>query len=455
MVSAPSGTIFPPASSPATFKMLPTIFSFSPASGPPGTVITISGAGLNEKSPHPDVTVGGGAVVTFGTISPNTLSFSVPATAASGLITITTTNGSISSSQVFYLPASISSLTPNAGPAGTIVKISGNNFTDASAVSFNGLPAISFVVTNNTTIGAIASVGVTSGIVSITTPFGTTNSTALFFAPPTITSFTPTHGLPGTNVLIAGTSFTNATEVLFNGISANSFTVINNTTLSAVVPGFATTGPITVGAPGGTNSSAANFTIDSTDLGISLAAVPNPVFVGSNLLYTIVITNIGPVPAMNVRLTNTLPASVMLKSATTSQGALATNANPISGALGNLNNGSSATVTLTVTPAAAGQITNIAFVGSDSLDPNLANNSVAIVTTVWPLPFLSITNLMSNGLMQVSWPAPLSGFTLQFRTDLSADFSWTNDTGNKVISGANVSVIETNIGTARFFRLTN
>ncbi|HWD94637.1 MAG TPA: IPT/TIG domain-containing protein [Verrucomicrobiae bacterium] len=455
VVSAPSGTILSPASSPAIFKMLPTIFSFSPASGVANTVITVSGAGLNEKSPHPDVTVGGGAVVTFGTVSPNTLSFNVPATAASGPITITTTNGSISSSQVFYLPASISSLSPNAGPAGTIVKITGNNFTDASAVSFNGLPAISFVVTNNTTIGAIAPAGVTSGVISITTPFGTTNSTALFFAPPTITSFTPTHGLPGTNVLISGTSFTNATGVWFNGIAANSFTVINNTTLSAVVPGLATTGPITVAAPGGTNSSVGNFTIDSTDLGISLSAFPNPVFVGSNLLYTIVVTNVGPVPAMNVRLTNTLPASVTLKSATTSQGTLATGANPISGALGNLNNGSSATVTLTVVPTATGLITNIAFVGSDSLDPNLANNSVSVVTTVWPLPLLSITNLMSNDLLRVSWPAPLSGFTLQFKTDLSANVSWTNDPGSKVVNGTNVSVIETNIGSPRFFRLTN
>ena len=70
-------------------------------------------------------------------------------------------------------------------------------------------------------------------------------------------------------------------------------------------------------------------------------------------------------------------------------------------------------------------------------------------------PFLSITNLMSNSLVQVSWPAPLSGFTLQFRTSLSTDVSWTNDPGTKVVKGTNVTVIETNVGTQRFFRLTN
>ncbi|HEX4265910.1 MAG TPA: DUF11 domain-containing protein [Verrucomicrobiae bacterium] len=454
-VSAPPGTIFPPSSSSAAFKILPTIFSFSPSTGPTNTLITITGSGLDEKSPHPDVTVGGGTVVTFGTISANSLSFNVPTTAASGLITITTTNGSISTTQIFYLPASISSFTPNAGPPGTVVKITGNNFTNASAVSFNGIPATAFAVTNNTTVGAIVPAGVTSGVISITTPFGTTNSTEVFLGPPMIISFTPTHGLPGTNVIITGTSFTNATAVLFNGLPAAGFTVINNTTLSAVVPGLATTGPITVAAPGGTNTSAQNFTIDSTDLGISITGVPNPVFLGSNLVYSIVVTNIGPVPALNVRITNTLPITVTLKSATTSQGTLTTNGNPISAALGSLNNGSSATVTLTVTPTAVGQLTNQAFVVTDSHDPNPANDSAAIVTTVWPLPFLTITNLMSNSLLRVSWPAPLSGFTLQFRTDLSTSASWTNDPGSKVINGTNVSVIETNIGTAKFFRLTN
>jgi uncharacterized repeat protein (TIGR01451 family) len=454
-ISPPTGTILSPGLSATAFKMLPTIYNFSPGAGAASTLITISGAALNEKSPHPEVTVGGGTVTVFGTISPNTLSFNVPATATSGLITVTTTNGSASGAQVFYLPASITDFTPIGGPAGTVVKISGNNFTNASAVSFNGVPAASFVVTNNSVIGAIAPAGATSGLISITTPYGTTNSTALFYAPPTITSFSPIHGLPGTNVTITGTSFTNALGVLFNGTPAASFTVSNNTTLSARVPNGATTGKITVEAPGGTNSSPTDFTIDLTDLAISVTDGPDPVFVHSNLVYTIVINNNGPVSALNVQLTNQLPVSVTLKSATTSQGSLITNANPVFGALGNINNGSSATVTLTVIPSVPGLITNIASIGSDSLDPNSANNSVTTVTTVWPLPFLAITNLMSNDLVRVSWPAPLSGFTLQFRTDLATGLSWTNDPALKTVTGTNVSVIETNIGTARFFRLTN
>jgi uncharacterized repeat protein (TIGR01451 family) len=304
-------------------------------------------------------------------------------------------------------------------------------------------------------MSATAPPGVTSGIITITTPFGTTNSADLFYVAPVITGFTPTHGLPGTNVTITGTSFTNASAVLFDTTPATTFTVINNSNLIAVVPNGATTGKITVTAPGGSGQSATNFTIDATDLAITIAAAPDPVFVGSNLVYTIVITNNGPTAALNVTLSDTLPQSVALKSATTSQGTLSTNSSPITGALGGINNNSSATVTLTVKPTATGSITNIASVATDSLDSILDNNSAGIMTTVWPLPLLSITNLMSNGLMRISWPAPLSGFTLQYKGDLSTGIAWTNDTSTKAVAGTNVSVIATNIGTARFFRLTN
>lgn len=454
-VTPPTGTIFSSAQSSTSFKMLPTIYSVSPNAGASGAVVTIGGAGLNEKSPHPDVTVGGGTVTTFGTITPNTLSFNVPATATSGLITVTTTNGSITSTQLFYLPASISSFTPIGGPAGTVVKITGNNFTNASAVAFNGIPATAFAVTNNNTIGAIAPSGVTSGLISVTTPFGTTNSTALFYAPPTITSFTPTHGLPDTNVVITGTSFTNATAVLFNGMPAKSFVVVSDTTISAVVPNSVTTGKITVAAPGGTNSSAMDFTVDSVDLSAIISAAPDPVFVSSNLVYTVTVTNSGPTADTSVLLSNALPATVKLISINSPDGSLvSTNGNLAIFSLGTLNANASVSVGLTVVPQVPGIITNMTTVGGDIPDSNPLNDISYLATTVWPLPLLSITNLMSNDLVRISWPAPLSNFTLQSKSDLTNRF-WTNETASKIVAGTNVSVIETNIGFSRFFRLTN
>src|SRR5439155_11150573 len=131
----------------------------------------------------------------------------------------------------------------------------------------------------------------------------------------------------------------------------------NNTTLVAVVPTGAQTGPITVGAPGGTNTSAASFVLDYTsDVSVNVIDAPDPVFIGSNLTYAITVANNGPFNAPNLRMTNTLPASVTLKSAATTQGTLSTNSNPITGALGNITNGTSVIVTLTVVPNPLGTI---------------------------------------------------------------------------------------------------
>ena len=452
-LSPPTGTFIGSVSSATDFKIVPSISSFSPGFGPTNTLVTVSGSGLNEKPPHPDVSVGGGAVVSFGIISPGTLSFVVPANAASGPIVITTTNGTVISDQIFYLPAAITNIAPTNGASGTLVRISGNNFTNALSVAFNGVTA-SFVVTNNNNIGAIAPVGVQSGVISVTTPLGTTNSAQLFYIAPTISDFSPSHGVPGTRVTIDGNSFTNATAVAFNGTPAASFIVTNNSTLSAVVAAGTTTGKITVTAPGGTAQSATDFAIDSADLSVSATDLPDPVFIGSNLVYTIIVTNAGPITALNVHLTNTLPDSVFIKSATTTAGTLATNFNPVIGTLGDIANQSSAKIVLTVIPFASGTINNTASVGSDTIDPNLTNNSVTISTTVWPLPFLSITKLTSNDLVRVSWPAPLSSFTLQSSTNLSTNV-WTLDTTSRSVSGTNISVIETNIGMEKFYRLTN
>src|SRR6185436_19766021 len=118
--------------------------------------------------------------------------------------------------------------------------------------------------------------------------------------------------------------------------------------------------------------------------------------------------------APNVVVSNTLPGSVTLRSATTTHGTLNTNSNPIIGNLGQLNIGSLATLTLTVSPQNAGLITNSVTVRSDYNDPALTNNSATATTTVLPLPILSIRQSSSNRV-RVSWPAALSNLQLQYK----------------------------------------
>jgi large repetitive protein len=74
-----------------------------------------------------------------------------------------------------------------------------------------------------------------------------------------VTGFSPTSGPTGTKVTISGISFTGASAVKFNGITA-AYTVVSGSTITATVPVSATTGKISVTAPAGTVLSAISFT---------------------------------------------------------------------------------------------------------------------------------------------------------------------------------------------------
>ena len=191
----------------------------------------------------------------------------------------------------------------------------------------------------------------------------------------------------------------------------------------------------------------------SSDTAVSVATSLNLVFIGSNLVYTLTITNSGPFAAPNVVLTNTLPSSVSLKSATTSQGTLATNSNPILGNFNTVATNGSVTVTLVVgVPQSIGQITNIASVNSGYTDPVPGNNTVSTTTTVLPLPILSI-QLQSASTVQLSWPVQLTNFGLQSKLSLLPSYLWTDVLTAPVISGNERLVVETNLAPAKFYRL--
>jgi len=79
-------------------------------------------------------------------------------------------------------------------------------------------------------------------------------------AAPTISSFTPTSGTIGNQVIVNGSGFTGATAVTFNGVAAT-YKVNSNTKITATVPIAASTGDISVTAGGSTGTSATSFTV--------------------------------------------------------------------------------------------------------------------------------------------------------------------------------------------------
>lgn len=147
----------------------------------------------------------------------------------------------------------ITSFTPGNGIAGTVITITGLNFTGASAVTFGGIPASSFTVVSSNTITAIVGSGA-AGNIMVTTPLGSASVPGFLYGlSPTITSFTPTSGVSSTLINITGTNFTGATFVSFGGVQAPNFTVVSPTTITAFVSGGAS-GNVSVTAPGGTAS---------------------------------------------------------------------------------------------------------------------------------------------------------------------------------------------------------
>ncbi len=123
----------------------------------------------------------------------------------------------------------------------------------------------------------------------------------------------------------------------------------------------------------------------TTDLSITKADRPDPVEAGETLIYTLTVTNHGPINAQNVVVTDTLP-SLLYDAEYSTDGGITWSAYTGNVSLGNLASGASRTILIRATagcPATCPQIiSNTALVGSDTPESNYANNSATEQTTV-------------------------------------------------------------------------
>ena len=135
------------------------------------------------------------------------------------------------------------------------------------------------------------------------------------------------------------------------------------------------------------------------DMIIDKAASAGTVTVGDNITYTLTITNSGSYTATNVLVTDTLPVEVSYVSAVPSQGTCQEVSGEVQCDLGTLLNQGTATVTIVVTTAQTGNVTNTAEVSSDVADPNSSNNSDPVTVVVEPQS--SPTNYIFLPLMRL------------------------------------------------------
>jgi uncharacterized repeat protein (TIGR01451 family)/uncharacterized delta-60 repeat protein len=190
----------------------------------------------------------------------------------------------------------------------------------------------------------------------------------------------------------------------------------------------------------------------SADLALALSDAPDPVNVGSSLVYTLTVSNLGPATATSVRLTNALPPSVTFVSASPSGYVLIGNSVVFTD-LGNIGSGAQTGASITVHPTVAGEITNTATVGSTITDSLKANNTVSVKTVVVGAGVTLTVSRSGNNFM-MSWPASADNYILESANTLNAPITWTQVTTPpaQLVGDQKVVTVGTT-NASRFFRL--
>ncbi|MBC7946863.1 MAG: VCBS repeat-containing protein [Chitinophagaceae bacterium] len=162
-----------------TYYPPPTISSFTPSNGGIGTSVSITGTNFIAVS---TVSIGGVAVSSF-TVNSGTSITAIVAEGASGSVAVTTPGGiAISTSAFDFPPPTITSFTPDSGPAGTSITITGTNFrSDPSGnIVFFGAVRGTVVASTTTSLTMVVPGGTTMKPVSVTVNNHTTYSSRPF-----------------------------------------------------------------------------------------------------------------------------------------------------------------------------------------------------------------------------------------------------------------------------------
>jgi hypothetical protein len=271
----------------------PSITSLSPASGPVGNSVTITGANFGSTQGTSTISFNGMLATPTGW-SATSIVAPVPAGAATGNVVVHASGVNSNGLSFTVLPTpSISSLSPPSGAVGASVTITGTNFGSTqgtSTVTFNGTSATATSWSATSIVATVPS-GASTGNVVVTVSGVASNGASFTVLPtPSISSLSPTSGPVGTSVTITGNNFgdTQGTSTLtFNGTSATP-TSWSTTSIAAPVPSGASPGSVLV-MVNGVVSNGVSFTVMTTPSITNLS--PNSGQIGT--LVTISGTNFG------------------------------------------------------------------------------------------------------------------------------------------------------------------
>lgn len=227
----------------------PTVQSFSPDRGEPGTEVTITGTNFSDVASENSVEFAG---VSANIISSTTTSIvvEVPTATITGAITVTTNSLTATSTTNFVIPPTVSSIEPMTGTTGSEVEITGTAFSpnvSDNSVSFNGVQAVINEV-SMTSMTVVVPEAASTGKITIEVLGEIVESEDNYIVAPNIISFSPIEGPVGTEVTISGSGFSSTeaeNTVEFNGVAA----VVTQATVNKLivkVPEGASTGDLSV-----------------------------------------------------------------------------------------------------------------------------------------------------------------------------------------------------------------
>ena len=265
-----------------------SVTAFTPTSGPAGTVVTITGTNLTGAT---SVTFGNTAATSFTVVSATTITATV-GSGATGNVTVVTPAGTASLGTYTYglIPPSITGFTPTSATTNAKVIITGSNLSAVSNITIGGV-VTDFSIISDSVIWADVGTGAT-GYVAVTGPGGTDSLAGFTYVVPqplAFTSFTPSTGTTGTNILIQGAGLSANPGVSFGGVAATNITVESDTVIIATV-GSGASGSVSV-TVGGETLSLPGFTYTAptspTQTNIQLTAfTPSVGQAGSSITLT-------------------------------------------------------------------------------------------------------------------------------------------------------------------------
>jgi uncharacterized repeat protein (TIGR03803 family) len=121
-----------------------------------------------------------GVSATFTAVSDTYLTAVVPAEATTGLVTVKTSGGALTSNKIFRVTPQLLNFSPASGTVGTPVTINGVSLTQTKKVTFGGVAATQFTVNSDKKVTATVPTGAVTGHIAITTAGGTAVSSGIF-----------------------------------------------------------------------------------------------------------------------------------------------------------------------------------------------------------------------------------------------------------------------------------